>query len=199
MNDNAEKEKISPLPTSQQVETEIKRLRYRRRYFSVLRSTIFTIVVVAAVTVLVSMLWMPVLRIYGESMTPTLLEGQLVVSVKTGNLQTGDIVALQYSNNKVLVKRYIAGPGDWVDIDYDGMVYVNGAKLDEPYIEEFDLGECDLELPYQVPESRFFVMGDNRVTSLDSRSTAVGCVSEEQIVGKVIFRVWPLSDFGKIT
>ena len=160
-----------------------------------LRSTVYTLVVVAAFAVLVATIWMPVLRIYGASMTPTLNEGDIVVSLKETGVQQGDLVAF-YAGNKLLVKRCIAGPGQWVDIDESGDVYVDGRQLDEPYLTEKALGECDLELPCQVPDNRYFCMGDQRLTSVDSRSTAVGCVSQEQIVGKVLFRVWPLSGFG---
>ena len=143
--------------------------------------------------VLVATLWLPVLQIYGSSMTPTLEEGDIVVSIKSKTYETGDIVAFYY-NNKILIKRVIAGSGDWVDLDEDGTVYVNGEKLDEPYVKDKAFGECDLELPYQVPESRIFVMGDHRSVSVDSRSKAVGCVAEEQIVGKLVCRIWPLTD-----
>ena len=142
--------------------------------------------------VLVATLWLPVLQIYGSSMTPTLEEGDIVVSIKSKTYETGDIVAFYY-NNKILIKRVIAGSGDWVDLDEDGTVYVNGEMLDEPYVKDKAFGECDLELPYQVPESRIFVMGDHRSVSVDSRSKAVGCVAEEQIVGKLVCRIWPLT------
>ena len=186
-----------PLPTIGQLETELNRVRYRRRYRNVFRSTIFTLITVSAIAVLVATLWLPVLKIYGASMTPTLENGQIVLSVKSGAFETGDLVVFRY-NNKVLVKRLIAKPGDWVNIDADGTVYVNDLPLDEPYLTEKALGECDLELPYQVPESRLFVMGDHRSVSVDSRSTAVGCVSEEQLVGKIVLRVWPLDQFGRV-
>lgn len=192
-----QKNRPSDFPTAAQVEAELNRVKYRSRYRAVLRSTVFTLITVAAVAVLISMLWMPVLKIYGSSMSPTLAEGQITVAVKTNDFAPGDIIAFQY-NNKILIKRYIAGPGDWVDIDGDGTVYVNGEALDEPYLTEKAFGECNLELPYQVPESRYFVMGDNRSVSVDSRNTAVGCVAEEQIVGKIVFCVWPFEKFGKV-
>ena len=153
--------------------------------------------VVAALAVLIATLWTPVLQIYGSSMTPTLEEGQIVVAVKTSEFGQGDLVAF-YIGNKLLVKRVVAGPGDWVDIRTDGTVLVNDEELDEPYLTEKAAGESDLEYPYQVPESRYFLMGDNRLTSVDSRNSAVGCVAEEQIAGKIWLCVWPLSDFGRI-
>ena len=183
------------LPKSDQLEKELERERYKGRYKSALRSTIYTLIVVAAVAVLVATLWMPVLQIYGSSMTPTLNEGEIVVSIKGTNLNRGDIMAFYY-NNKILVKRLIATPGEWVDIDKDGNVTVNGKPLDEPYLTERALGDTNITLPFQVPDGRYFVMGDHRSTSVDSRNTAVGCVSEEQIVGKIVFCVWPLGSFG---
>lgn len=184
-------------PTVEQLKEELHRVKYKKRYKRVLRSTIYTLVVVAAFAVLVATIWMPVLQIYGASMTPTLEEGDIVVSVKGTDFKTGDLVCF-YLGNKLLVKRYIAGPGQWVDIDADGNVYVDDRLLEEPYITEKALGDCNIELPYQVPDNRIFCLGDHRATSVDSRNTAVGCVSEEQIVGKIIFRVWPLGDFGTL-
>ena len=184
-------------PTVVQLEQELKRETYRRRYNQVLRSTIYTLITVAAVAVLVATLFLPVLMIYGNSMTPTMTDGDIVVSVKGGSFERGDIIAF-WLNNKILVKRVIGLPGKWVDIDGDGNVSVNGEPLEEPYLTEKALGECDIELPYQVPDGRLFVMGDHRSTSSDSRSSAVGCVAEEQIVGKLIFRVWPLNKFGAL-
>ena len=190
---------ISPceLPSLEQLTAELEREKYKRRYKRVLRSTIYTLIVVAAVAVLVATIWMPVLQIYGASMAPTLDEGDIVISVKGSDFAPGDLVAF-YMGNKILVKRCIAGPGQWVDLDADGNVYVDGELLDEPYLTEKALGDCDIELPYQVPDNRYFCMGDHRSTSVDSRSTTVGCVSDEQIVGKIVFRVWPLPDFGAL-
>lgn len=184
-------------PTLEQLTAELARENYKRRFGRVLRSTLFTLVVVAAMAVLVATIWMPVLQIYGSSMTPTLNEGEIVVSVKGSDFEPGDLVAF-YLGNKILVKRCIAGPGQWVDIDENGDVSVDGQLLDEPYLKEKALGECDQNFPYQVPESRYFCMGDHRATSVDSRHSAVGCVAEEQIVGKIVFRVWPLSGFGTL-
>ena len=184
-------------PTLEQLTAELERENYKRRFGRVLRSTLFTLVVVAAVAVLVATIWMPVLQIYGSSMTPTLNEGEIVVSVKGSAFEPGDLVAF-YLVNKILVKRCIAGPVHWVDINENGDVFVDGKLLDEPYLTEKALGECDQSFPYQVPESRYFCMGDHRATSVDSRHSAVGCVAEEQIVGKIVFRVWPLSGFGAL-
>ena len=185
------------LPQINQLEAELNRELHKRRYFSVLRSTVFTLVVVAALAVLVATLWMPVLRVYGRSMEPTLGEGDIVVSLKEKDFASGDVIAFYY-NNKILVKRVICGPGQWVDMDENGTVFVDGQPLYEPYIRDKAYGECDLTFPYQVPDARYFVMGDHRSTSVDSRSTMVGCVSEEQIVGELIFRVWPFEKFGPL-
>ncbi len=186
------------LPSLEQIENERKRLRYRSRYGRTLKSTIAILMVVAAAAVLVATLWMPVLRIYGSSMVPTLSDGQIVVSVKTTDFRPGDIAAF-YHGNKLLIKRFIAGPSDWVNIDEDGSVYINGMELDEPYLTEKAFGETNIDLPYQVPDKRYFLMGDNRNASIDSRNTAVGCVAADQIVGKVVFRIWPLSEFGPVS
>ena len=191
------KKKQMQLPTTQQLERELGRVRYRSRYRSVLRSTVYTLITVAAVAVLVATLWLPVLQTYGSSMTPTLKDGEIILSMKTSDFEPGDIVAFYY-NNKILVKRVICSAGDWIDINEDGTVYVNGTLLDEPYLTERALGDCNIELPYQVPDGRVFVMGDHRSTSVDSRNTAVGCVAQEQIVGRIIFRVWPFSRFGSV-
>ena len=176
---------------------ELERLRYRKTFWSLLRSTINSLIVVAAIAVLISNQLFPVLRIYGHSMNETLDEGELVIALKSGEFAIGDVIAFYY-NNKLLVKRVIGVSGDWIDIDQDGTVYVNNRKIDEPYIDEKAYGETNIELPYQVPESRIFVMGDNRAVSVDSRNTAVGCVAEEQIVGRIVFRIWPLEMAGRI-
>lgn len=185
------------IPELSELEAELERVRYRTRYGRTLRSTVYSLIIVAAVAVLVATLWMPVLRTYGESMTPTLHEGDILVTVKTDDFREGDIVAFYY-NNKILVKRVIASSGDWVDIDDEGNVYVNSEPLYEPYIAEPAIGDCNIQLPYQVPDGRIFVMGDHRATSIDSRNESVGCVAQEQIVGKIVFRVWPLSKIGNI-
>ena len=184
-------------PSIELLEAELKQVRYRRRYRSVLKSTVYALITVAAVAVLVATLWLPVMQTYGNSMAPTLNNGEIIFSVKTSEPSRGDVIAFYY-NNKVLVKRVIAGPGDWVDIREDGTVYVNQQLLEEPYITEKSYGDADVEFPYQVPDGRYFVLGDHRATSADSRHTAVGCVAKEQIVGRIIFRVWPMEQFGPI-
>lgn len=186
------------IPTANALREELKRSSQRSRFRTALRNAVFAILAVAAIAVLVSMLFMPVLRIFGSSMTPTLSEGSMVVAVKNPQLEQGDIVAFYY-NNKVLVKRVIAGPGSWVDIDKSGKVTVDGEVLDEPYVSELAFGECDIDLPYQVPENRYFVMGDHRSTSVDSRNSTIGCISDDQLVGKVLASVWPLSEFGFVS
>lgn len=184
-------------PEISHIESEISRERYKKRYRMSLKSTVFTLVTVAAVAILVATLWMPVLQIYGSSMTPTIEDGDIVISTTVSELKTGDVIAFYY-NNKILVKRVIAAPGQWVDIKEDGTVYVNSNELYEPYVTEKAFGDCDIKLPYQVPEGRIFVMGDHRSVSVDSRNSVLGCVSKEQIVGKIVFRIWPLKQFGTV-
>lgn len=192
-----DKERRRAFPTTEQLQAELEREKQSGRFLETLRSTVGTLVVVAAAAVLISFFVMSVLQIYGSSMNPTLNEGEIVVSVKGTEFEQGDLVCF-YLGNKILVKRYIAGPGQWVNLDSEGNVYVDGEELEEPYLTDKALGECDIELPYQVPEGRIFVLGDHRSTSVDSRSTAVGCIADEQIVGKITFRIWPLSGFGAV-
>ena len=182
-------------PSLEEMEQEIARLKYKKSYGGALRSTVYSLAVVAAIAILVATLWMPVLQITGASMEPTLEDGQFVVALKNDEFEAGDITAFYY-NNKILIKRVIAHQGDWVNIDVDGNVFVNGVLLEESYIKEKAMGECNIELPYQVPDGKVFVMGDDRAISLDSRTTAVGCISKEQILGQVVFRCWPLNTVG---
>lgn len=183
------------IPNIQQIEKELRRENYKIRYAQVFRSTVYILITVAAVAVLIATLFLPVLRIYGSSMTPSLSEKDIVISVKGFGYKRGDVVSFYY-NNKILVKRIIAFAGEFVDIDEDGNVYVNGELLNEPYLTEKALGECNIKLPYQVPDDRIFVCGDHRSTSVDSRNRSVGCVAEEQIVGKIVFRIWPFKNLG---
>lgn len=185
------------LPTMEQIEKERQRLRHKKAYLRTLSSTVGILAVVAAIAVLVSSLFLPVMQISGESMEPTLKDGEIIVLYKTEDFETGDLCSFSW-NNRTLIKRVIAGPGDWVKIDLDGTVHVNQRTLDEPYISEKSLGECDLMFPYQVPDNQYFVLGDHRETSIDSRSTVIGSVSKEQIIGKVLFRIWPFREIGLI-
>lgn len=180
------------MPSADVIKSEINRERYKKRYKRVLKSTVYALVVVAAIAVLIATLVLPVVQIAGNSMAPTLNEGELVVLVKTDNLKLGDLCAFSYSN-KVLIKRVIGLPGDIVEIDAEGNVYVNSELLEEPYLIEKSLGECDMEFPYQVPENQYFMLGDKRETSIDSRSSIIGCITDDQLVGKIIFRIWPFS------
>ena len=185
------------LPATEDLTQAVKRDRYTNRFRATVRSTFLSLVVVAAVAVLVAVLLLPILRIYGKSMNGTLDSGDVVVSVKTTSFKTGDVIAFYYNNN-ILVKRVIANPGDWVDIDQDGNVYVNNVKLEEPYLQEKAYGETNIEFPYQVPDGKILAMGDNRSVSIDSRNTSIGCIAEEQIVGKIVYRVWPLTGIGAV-
>ena len=191
------KSKELKIPTLDQLEKELRRERHRRTYRSTLRSTVSALVIVAAIAVLISMLWLPVLQVVGESMTPSLFEGEIIIAPKGSRFAKGEVVAFYY-NNKILIKRVIANAGEWVNIDQDGNVFINDTPLDEPYVSEKAFGDCNITLPYQVPDGKIFVMGDHRATSSDSRNTAVGCVSEEQIVGRVMLRVWPLNKIGMV-
>lgn len=184
-------------PTAEQLEEALKKERYKKNYGRALRSTVYSLLVVMAVAVILSVLLMPVMQISGESMSPTLEDKEIVIAVNDHRYNTGDVIGF-YFNNNILVKRVIAYAGDWVDIDTDGNVYVNGALLDEPYLDEKAFGECNIVLPYQVPDGKCFVMGDHRLTSVDSRNSAIGCISDDAVVGRLLWRVWPLNAFGFI-
>lgn len=182
------------LPQLELLQKELKRERYRRRFRRLLRSTTNALVVVAAVAALIATLVLPVLQIAGTSMEPSLKDGDIVLLVKTNRLNTGDLCAFYYSN-KILIKRIIGTPGDYLWINPDGTVYLNGQELQEPYLEEKSLGECDVEFPYHVPENNYFLMGDHRETSIDSRSSVIGSIAQDQIIGRILCKIWPLSEF----
>lgn len=188
----------SPIPSTEQLEAELNRVQRHQRFWQTLGNTLSVLAVVAAVAVLAATLWLPMLRIQGNSMAPTLSGGgSIVLSVNTDNLETGDVIAF-YHNNKILVKRIIGCPGDWVNITADGTVYVNNEPLEEMYLDEKSYGDCNIQMPYQVPESRYFVLGDNRPVSVDSRNDEIGCVPEDMVIGKVILSVWPLNQWGSV-
>ena len=183
--------------TVRQIEGELKRLRRKQNSRRIFRQTVFSLLVVAAVAVLAAMLFFPIFLVTGSSMEPTLHPKEIVVCLKSSRFESGDLVAFYY-NNKVLLKRVIGTAGDTIEIDDSGNVFVNGSQLDEPYITKKSLGQCDIDFPYQVPDNRIFVMGDNRETSVDSRTTAVGCIADEYVIGKVFLRVWPLERLGSL-
>ena len=183
------------LPQLDVLKKELKREVYKRRFRRLLRSTLHALIVVAAIAALVATLILPVLQIAGTSMAPTLNDGEIVLLVKTDRLETGDLCAFYYSN-KILIKRVIGTPGDLLWIQPDGTVFLNGAPLEEPYLTKKALGECDVEFPYQVPENAFFMMGDQRETSIDSRSSVIGCVAADNLIGKILCKIWPLSAFA---
>ncbi len=186
---------VNELPSASLIQAELKRERNKIRFRRIIKNTVYTLIIVAAIAVLITSLVLPVLQISGTSMEPTLNNGDIVVLLKTSNLQYGDLCGFSYSN-KILIKRVIALPGDTVVIDNEGNLYINGELQDEPYITDRSLGECDIEFPYTVPENTYFLMGDHRKTSIDSRSTVIGCIPKEQIVGKLFIKVWPLTDLS---
>lgn len=183
------------IPSLEQVKREREKLKYQKEYRRTIKHVLGVLLVAAAVSVLLATVFFPILRVSGVSMEPTLEDGQVIVLEKSGKFKTGDLIGFYYQN-KILLKRVIGQAGDYIDIDADGNVYVNDEKLDEPYLKDQALGECDINLPYQVPDGKIFVMGDHRSKSIDSRSKLVGCVSDEQVVGRVVFRLWPLKSIG---
>ena len=185
------------IPTANQIEAEILREKYNRKYKQVLKSTIYSLVVVAAVAVLIATLAFPVLQISGSSMEPTLNDEEIVVLLKTGNLKKGELCCFSYQN-KLLIKRVIGLPGDKINIDENGNVYVNEELIDEPYVTEKALGECDTVFPCYVTDNHYFVLGDHRSTSIDSRSSVIGLVNEDYIVGKIFFRIWPFESLSLV-
>lgn len=187
----------SVFPTVEQIEKEISREKYNQKYKKVLKSTMASLVVVAAIAVLVATLALPVLQIKGSSMEPTLNDEEIVILLKTSNLKRGQLCCFSYQN-KYLIKRVIGVPGDKVSVFEDGTVYINGNALDEPYVLEKSLGECDIDFPVNVTDNHYFILGDHRSTSIDSRNSVVGMVSKEQVVGKIFFRVWPFDSIGKV-
>ena len=190
-----EQPKEISLPTLEQVERERNKLKYQKEYQRTILHIIGILIVAAAVSVLLATMFFPIIQVSGVSMEPTLEDEQIILLEKTGKFKTGDLIGFYYQN-KILLKRVIGRAGDYIDIDEDGNVYVNDKQLDEPYLKDKALGECDIKLPYQVPDGKIFVMGDHRSKSIDSRSKLVGCVSEEQVIGRVAFRLWPLQDIG---
>ena len=183
-------EGLPVIPSEEQVRSELDRIRVRKRFVRTLLNTVAVLVVVAAAAVLISTIWMPVIQISGDSMNPSLRDGDILVTLNTDSVSRGDLCCVSWQN-KMLVKRVIGLPGDTVVIDGDGSVSVNGVPLDEPYVSEKSLGQCDVTFPYEVPDNMIFILGDNRLLSVDSRNSDIGSIGKDQIIGKVLFRIWP--------
>lgn len=183
--------------TISQIEQELKKEKFKSKYVKVLLSTIYTLIIVASVAALIATFIMPVLQISGSSMSPTLEEGQIVVTLKTEKINKGDVIAF-YHGNKILIKRVIATSGNWVKITDEGDVYVDGKLIEEPYLEKKSIGQYDVEFPLQVSEGSYFILGDSRETSVDSRNAVIGCINKEDIIGKVLFKVWPIKQIGVV-
>ena len=179
------------------MEKELTREKYKLKYKKTLKSTFSALLVVIAISSLLSTLLFPVLEIYGESMNPTLIEKDIVLCIRKSNFKRGDIIAFYY-NNKILIKRIIGISSDWINIDKEGNVYVNNTLLEENYVKEKKYGESDIEYPYQVADDSYFVLGDKRDSSIDSRTKMIGTISKEYIIGKVIFKLWPIKKIGII-
>lgn len=175
-----------------EVEDELKRVLYKDKYFNILRSTIFILIIIASIAILIATFFLPVLEVSSSSMSPYLNEGDIVVALKINKLKQGDVIAF-YHGNKILTKRIIAGAGSWITIDNDGNVFVDSIKLEEEYVDKKTLGDSDIEYPYQVKSEEWFVLSDNRENTIDSRKKEIGCVSKENIIGKVLFKIWPFN------
>lgn len=191
------KKKPIELPSIEELEAEISRKKRKQNQHHLLKNALYALITVAAVTALIAVLLMPVLKTYGASMTPTLEEGEYVVVIKSSEAKPGDVIAFKF-NNKTFIKRVIALGGSVVDVDEEGYVYVDGEKLDEPYVEDRSFGNGDVEFPFTVPEGQYFVLGDNRVNSADSRNSILGTILPEDLLGRVLFCVWPPSRIGAV-
>lgn len=188
---------VIEIPSLQAIESERKRIRRGIYYRRALRGTISVLIVVAAVSVLIATLFLPILQISGDSMSPTLEHDEIIVLLKTDKFEKGDLIGFYYQG-KILLKRVIALPEDIVVIDGEGNVYVNEELVEEPYVTDKSLGDCDLEFPYTVPGDGYFLLGDRRSNSVDSRNSVVGSVTSDDIIGKVFIRVWPFPSIGLV-
>ena len=184
-------------PTTQEFKKEYSRLRKKQEFHQGLGRVIRILVVVAAISIIIATVFFSIMQVRGSSMSPTMEENEIIIVNRYSDVKKGDLIAFYY-NNKVLLKRVIGISGDMVDMDDEGNVYVNNEKIEEEYLEEKDYGTPDITFPYQVPDGRYFVMGDHRSVSIDSRYQIIGTVSSEQLIGKVKFRIWPITRFGPV-